>query len=139
MGISTKPITWLDLAAGRRWGRDCSQLELHPVSAGCGNCFVLSMTGRMLCSGDGRLTVFRSREAVEHFLMLLHLDTPPVGKPISNLHAIGRRQHCLRLAGTTLCGCGADAEMAVPRADRRRPGRYTASESRQRASREAIV
>lgn len=139
MGISNRPVTWLDLAAGQRWGRDYSQLELHPIAAGCGNCYVLSMSGRMLCSGDGRLTVFRSREAVDRFLRLLHLETPPVGEPMGNVHASGSRQHCLRLAGSTLCSCGVEAGDAIPSAARRRPARYMAPAAKARSSREAIV
>ena len=107
MGTCTRPVTWLDLAAGPRWGRDRSQLKLHPVSARCGDndCFVLSMSGRMLCAGDGRLTVFRSRAAVDRFLGVLHIETPPLSEHAGALLDGQGRQDCLSLSGGSLCAC----------------------------------
>jgi len=114
MGICSRPVTWLDLAAGQPWGRDCSQLKLHSVSARCGDseCYVLSMSGRMLCSGDGRLTVFRTRDAVQRFLSLVHLEAPETVEHAGHLLDGGGRQHCLRLGNSSLCACKADAHAA---------------------------
>ncbi len=139
MGTCTRPVTWLDLAAGPRWGRDCSQLTLHPVSARCGDddCYVLSMSGRMLCSGDGRLTVFSSRAAVERFLGLLHLETPPLGEHAGPLLDSQGRQDCLCLGGSSLCACRRTAPDPIPVA-RGRASVYLSSRSSAAASTAAM-
>lgn len=137
MAVIRKAATWLDLATGSRLGREGLDLKLHPISAGCGECFVLSLSGRMVCSSDGKLTVFRSRKAVDRFLLLLELDEPPEGPHAGRVSSDPSRQHCLNICGNSLCDCSLEADpQAVTRGARQRgvPIARTA-----RVSREAIV
>lgn len=121
MGMNRRTATWLDLAAAPRWGGGKMDLALHPISAGCGECYVLSLSGRMVCNGEGKLTVFRSREAVERFLRLLELDEPPLGDHAGSVPSDPCGQHCLRLCGSSLCACHLDADEPIPP---RRGARY---------------
>lgn len=114
MTMTRTTATWLDLAAAPRWGGSDPELKLHPISAGCGECFVLSLSGRMVCNGEGKLTVFRSREAVVRFLTLLELDEPKPGEHAGNVPPDPCGQHCLRLCGSSLCACNLDADDEVP-------------------------
>jgi len=138
MGMRIKPATWLELAAGPRWGRENRDLKLHQISAGCGECFVLSLSGRMLCSSDGKLTVFRSREAVDRFLLLLELETPPAGEHAGLVPSDPSGQHCLRLCGSSLCACNLDDD-EDSRSNSAGRGSYGRAERRARDNRSAIV
>ena len=121
MATTKRAATWLDLAAAPRWGNKDLDLKMHPISAGCGECFVLSLSGRMVCNGEGKLTVFRSREAVDRFLLLLELDEPPLGNHAGNIPPDPCGQHCLRLCGSSLCACHLDADEEI---SPRRRARY---------------
>ncbi|MCB1927420.1 MAG: hypothetical protein KDH17_05225 [Rhodocyclaceae bacterium] len=138
MASHKKPATWLDLAAGPRWDREHFDLKLHPVSADCGECFVLSLSGRMVYSGDGRLTVFRTRDAVARFLRLLEIEVPPTAEHCGSLESQPGRQQCLRLCGEGLCPCSLerDPEYSPAAAD---GARYARSRRSSRLNRSAIA
>lgn len=135
MGTRRRAATWLDLAAGPRWGRKDFDLKLHPVTAGCRECFVLTLAGRLVRAGDGRLTVFRSREAAFRFLMLLEIGEPQMGDHAGYLPIDPDGQQCLRLCGSSLCACRMDDD-----SDQRRSGARTRYDSRESAdSRKAAI
>lgn len=46
--------------------------------------FAISLNGRWLCSTNGRLTVFRGREAAEHFMSLLNVSCLEAGEPLQS-------------------------------------------------------
>ena len=135
MAMKRRTATWLDLAAPPRWTSEHLDLKIHPLSAGCGECFVLSLSGRMVCTGEGKLTVFRSRQAVERFLLLLELDEPMQGEQVEALPSSSCGQHCLRLCGSTLCGCNLEGEDSAPVPHRAKGYRNPVAKDRLRASR----
>ncbi|MCB1909371.1 MAG: hypothetical protein KDH15_18565 [Rhodocyclaceae bacterium] len=136
MATHKKPATWLDLAAGPRWDREHFDLKLHPVTAGCGECYVLTLSGRMVFSGDGRLTVFRTREAAARFLGLLEIEVPPTAEHRGTLDSQPGRQQCLGLCGSALCACSLEAEF-TPAATG--DERYVRSRRSSRLNRSAIA
>lgn len=135
MGTRRRAATWLDLAAGPRWGRQDFDLKLHPVTAGCGECFVLTLAGRQVRTGDGKLTVFRTRDAAYRFLTLLEIGEPQMGEHAGFLPVDPEAQYCLRLCGTSLCACRMDEEV-----DSRKAGARSRYDRRDNAdSRKAAI
>lgn len=125
--MNSTNATWLDLALMPGADRARYELRIHPVSADCGECYVLTLNGRMVRAGDGRLTVFRSRDAVDRFLALLELDSPESGEHAGWLPGSSYGEHCLKMCGSTLCACNFDEEARAKAPDAQLSRRARAS------------
>lgn len=73
MNKTRKIATWLELAAWPEWHHQEETIRLHAVGSLDDGCLVISVDGRWLCDGSGRLTVFDGLDAAERFLALLHI------------------------------------------------------------------
>lgn len=97
--------TWLELAVAPVWRRDKFVVKVHSLLEHGENCFVLSVDERWLCSGEGKLTVFRSRDAVDRFLQLLGVAARQEGEPADEGTVGNGEHHCLQLRENKLGYC----------------------------------
>lgn len=81
MAHSARVATWLELAVAPAWRLHSTHIRVHPVGPEGDQCFAVSMDGRRLCATNGKLTTFRGRRAVEHFLSMVHVDDFEFGAP----------------------------------------------------------
>jgi len=108
--------TWLELAVAPIWRRDKFVVKVHSVLQRSENCFVLSVDERWLCSGEGKLTVFRSGDAVDRFLQLLGVTVRQVGEPVDDVADEACGHHCLQLRGNHLAYCALNDPVLKARA-----------------------
>lgn len=85
-----KVATWLELAAAPHSRDKCLNLRVHPllpVAAPATRngkekcCYAISVDGRWLHAGDGRLTVLKGMEAVDRFMGLVKMPAFEPGDP----------------------------------------------------------
>lgn len=100
-----KRATWLELAVAPIWRRDKFVVKVHSLRQRTEQCFVLSVDERWLCSGEGKLTVFRSGDAVDRFLQLLGITVRQEGAPVSDVADEACGHHCMQLQGDHLAYC----------------------------------
>jgi len=67
--------SWLDIAAAPIWQITRPRICIHAVCLHNNTCHAISLDGRWICSTDGSLSVFETRQSAEHFLELAHVDT----------------------------------------------------------------
>ncbi|MBT0960355.1 hypothetical protein [Denitromonas iodatirespirans] len=72
---------WLDVAAAPLWSAAVATIRIHPICMHHCTCHAISLNGRWVCSSDGSLTIFHSRQSAEHFLELAHIDHYEDGDP----------------------------------------------------------
>lgn len=123
MEIREKSATWLELAVAPVWRRDKFVVKMHRLLERDEACFVLSVDERWLCSGEGKLTVFRSEAAVDRFLELLGVGSRQNGEPLSDVPDEACGRHCLQMRGEHLAYCVFNDPLAaveVPGRPRRR-------------------
>lgn len=98
--------TWLELAVAPEWRRQAAQIQVHEVGQGKDACYTVSIDGRCVCTGNGQLTTFRGRPAVERFLAMLRVDDFEIGEPHPDLCEYPRGHYCLGLnQQKSLCPC----------------------------------
>ena len=116
MEIKARRSTWLELAVAPLWRLGQARVRVHALGGGHAGCLAITLDERWLCANDGRLTVFKCRDALMRFLGLLRIDHMEEGEP-SELPAgcgCGGVQ-CMRLgtAGLRTCdGLGKPARRA---------------------------
>ncbi|MFV0664262.1 hypothetical protein [Denitromonas sp.] len=86
---------WLEVAASPLWSSDRATLRIHPVCMHHCTCHAISLNGRWVCSSDGSLTIFHSRESAEHFLELAHIDHYELGEPAEISDAMPLKTQCV--------------------------------------------
>ena len=118
MEIKGRRSTWLELAVAPvgRLGR--TQVRVHALGGGHAGCLAITVDDRWLCANDGRLTVFKCRDAVLRFLRLLRIDHMEDGEPRELPAPCGRQDvKCMRLGANGLCACGGNRPPARRRGD----------------------
>lgn len=115
MEVTGGVATWLELAVAPEWRKRQSKIRLHAVGGEEGGCFALSMDGRWLCASGGRLTLFRGREAAEHFLKAVRIDRFEIGEPPPRKLCCDGRHFGLRLDRKgCLTACRPDHGVCAP-------------------------
>ena len=107
MEIQPRRSTWLELAVAPLRGRGQARVRVHALGGGHAGCLAITVDERWLCANDGRLTVFRCRDAVMRFLRLLRIDHIEEGEACGSPTSCGQNVHCMRLGRRGLCTCGA--------------------------------
>lgn len=91
----TRVATWLELAVAPEWRRQQCAVRIHAMGTEHSGCYALSMDGRWICSGDGRLTVFRGFDAALRFLRALRVEEVERGAALTDDVACDGRHYCL--------------------------------------------
>lgn len=86
---------WLDVAAAPIWNGASAKICIHPVCLHNCTCHAISLDGRWVCAGDGRLTIFKSHESAEHFLALAHIDHYERGESAELANDCGVSTQCV--------------------------------------------
>lgn len=94
-----KVATWMDLAAGRWQGGGDSEVRIHPVGSEEGRCFALSVDGRWLYAGNGRLTLFHGLGSAVRFLRTAEVEDFQAGEPAALERVCAGPAHCLTVHG----------------------------------------
>ena len=104
MKIEGKVATWLDTVAATHARHAPVDARLHPVKSEetCSadperQCYVISVNGRWLCSGNGRVTIVRGLAAAHRFLDLLKVEHFEAGEPAEFEIACNTNAHCMAL------------------------------------------
>lgn len=122
MEIKRRRATWLELALAplERLGR--AQVQVHALGGGEAGCLALTLDDRWLCANDGRLTVFKGRDAVVRFLKLLRIERVQEGDA-RDLPAACRREdmHCMCLGARGLRACELSSGRCSGNSPARRP------------------
>ncbi|THF66308.1 hypothetical protein E6C76_05550 [Pseudothauera nasutitermitis] len=88
---AVKVATWLELAVAPEWRRQNCKVRVHALSDRAGGCYAISMDERWLCTGDGRLTVFKGLDAALRFLKVVHVeDFEAVDVPAQPMECMGQ-------------------------------------------------
>ena len=107
MEIKGRQSTWLELAVAPLWRLGQTRVRVHAVAGDHAGCLAITVDERWLCANDGRLTVFKCRDAVMRFLGLLRIDHIEDGEACGLPPPCGQDVHCMRLGRRGLCSCGA--------------------------------
>jgi len=109
MEIKGRRSTWLELAVAPLWRLGQTRVRVHALGGGHAGCLAITVDERWLCANDGRLTVFKCREAVMRFLRLLRIDHMEDGEARELPTPCGREDvQCMRLGARGLCTCAGD-------------------------------
>jgi len=99
-----KVATWLELAAAPHSRNRSISLRVHALlqetqgrpQKGRDQCFyAVSVDGRWLYSGDGRLTVLKGVEAVDRFMHLINISSYESGEFAQIEFDCGKTAHCI--------------------------------------------
>ena len=99
-----KVATWLELAAVPHSGDRRVSLQVHPLLSDPGGrprrcqeecCYAISVDGRWLHAGDGRLTVLKGMDAVDRFMRLVRLPAFEPGEPAAIEVDCGKTAYCM--------------------------------------------
>lgn len=106
MEIKGRRATWLELALAPLGRIGQAQLQVHALGGGQAGCLALTLDDRWLCANDGRLTVFKGREAVLRFLKLLRIERVQEGDARDLPVACGQQDmQCMCLGRRGLRAC----------------------------------
>lgn len=109
MEIKPRRSTWLELAVAPLWRLGQARVRVHALGGGHAGCLAITVDERWLCANDGRLTVFKCREAVMRFLKLLRIDHMEEGEACESSMPCGRQDvQCMRLGPRGLRTCAED-------------------------------
>ncbi|TVO69461.1 hypothetical protein [Denitromonas ohlonensis] len=86
---------WLEVVAAPIWSRAASTIRIHPVCMHHCTCHAISLNGRWVCSSDGSLTIFHSRQSAEHFLELAHIDHYELGEEAELSEDVSLKTQCV--------------------------------------------
>ena len=104
MEIKGRQSTWLELAVAPLWRLGQTRVRVHALEGGHAGCLAITVDERWLCANDGRLTVFKHRDAVLRFLRLLRIDHLEEGEACELPTSCGRGDvQCMRLGARGLC------------------------------------
>ena len=96
MQMPGRVATWLELAVAPEWRRQHCRVRVHALGGrGSGGCYALSMDGRWLCTGDGRLTVFKGIDAALRFLKVVRVEDFEPGDAPEGGTVCDGQHHCL--------------------------------------------
>ena len=121
MEIKGRQSTWLELAVAPLWRLGQTRVRVHALEGGHAGCLAITVDERWLCANDGRLTVFKHRDAVLRFLRLLRIDHLEEGEACELPTSCGRGDvQCMRLGARGLCACsgGRPPRRGTSQADR---------------------
>ncbi|MDY0011678.1 MAG: hypothetical protein RBS40_02150 [Rhodocyclaceae bacterium] len=103
-----KVATWMELASGRWQSAGGSGVRVHPVGSAAAPCFALSVDGRWLHAGDGRLTLFHGLGSAVRFLRSAAVTDFEEGAPADLQRLCAGPAHCLMVHGKRgLVACSA--------------------------------
>jgi hypothetical protein len=106
MEIKARRSTWLELAVAPLWRLGQARVRVHALGGGHAGCLAITLDERWLCANDGRLTVFKCRDALTRFLGLLRIDHMEDGEACESPTPCGRQDvQCMRLGRRGLCVC----------------------------------
>jgi len=97
---------WLDVAAAPIWQGRKARVCIHAVCLHDCTCHAISLNGRWVCSTDGSLSVFQTRESAEHFLELAHVSAFEEGESAELSPSCDGHTHCIsfkQAAGLSPC------------------------------------
>jgi hypothetical protein len=104
MRVQGKVATWLDMVAATHFHHAPVEARLHPISGDQpesldpeNQCYAISVDGRWLCSGNGRITVLRGLKSARRFLDLLKLNGYQPGEPAEFAIDCATSAHCMAL------------------------------------------
>ena len=113
MEIKGRQSTWLELAVAPLWRLGQTRVRVHALEGGHAGCLAITVDERWLCANDGRLTVFKCRDAVRRFLRLLRIDHMEEGEARELPASCGRQDvQCMRLGARGLCACSGGRQPA---------------------------
>lgn len=104
MRMTGKVATWLELAAAPHRPGKYVSLRVHPLVRDafdappeCNKkcCYAISIDGRWLHAGDGRLTVLKGMEAVDRFMGLVKVSAYDAGEPAHIEVDCGKTSYCM--------------------------------------------
>lgn len=96
--------TWLEVAAAAYSKHERISLYVHPLMQANDripakrrgqSSYGITLEGRWLHSGNGRLTVFKGRKAVARFMRLIRVSWYQSGEPARIDVDCGKTAHCL--------------------------------------------
>ncbi len=96
----SRPATWLEIVSAARSNR--SPIEIHPVPANDGVRMTVSLASRLLCSNDGRVTVFEDQAAAVRFLSVAGVRKWRLGAALQGMAGLVVGGEHLRLRGGRL-------------------------------------
>jgi hypothetical protein len=99
-------VGWLDVAAAPIWPGRQARVCIHSLCLHDGTCHAISLDGRWVCSTDGSLSIFQTRESAEHFLELAHINRFEDGEAAELAPGCVYRTQCIsfnRRAGLAPC------------------------------------
>lgn len=110
-----KVATWLEVAAAAYSTHERVSLRVHPLrqvddgirpKRKSQSSYGITIEGRWLHSGNGRLTVFKGRKAVARFMRLTRVSSYEAGEPARIDVVCGKTAHCLATdRNMALYGC----------------------------------
>lgn len=99
-----KVATWLELATVPHSRDKRVSVQVHPLLPDSGGkprrcqeecCYTISVDGRWLHAGDGRLTVLKGMEAVDRFMRLVRLPVFEPGEPAAIEVDCSKTAYCM--------------------------------------------
>ncbi|TVO53966.1 hypothetical protein [Denitromonas halophila] len=107
---------WLEVVAAPIWSGVPSTIRIHPVCMHHCTCHAISLNGRWVCSSDGSLTIFHSRQSAEHFLELAHIDHYESGEEAELGNDVALKTQCVSFRprkGLVSCRMRCNGEAAL--------------------------
>lgn len=92
--------TWLELVRASR--ETSRKIELHPIQEAPGCPMALTLGSRLLCSNDGRITIFENLGAAMRFLSVAGIRDWDLGHALSGIGKLLPGAEQLRLRGGRL-------------------------------------
>lgn len=96
-----RPATWLEVVRSARESR--GRVQVHPIQGGGSGPVAVSLASRLMCSNDGRITVFEDLAAASRFLSLAGVRKWAVGAALQGAANLPPGTEQLRLRGGRLC------------------------------------
>lgn len=97
---SGRPATWLEIVRAAFDARQ--RIQIHPIPVAGGVRMAVSLASRLLCSNDGRITVFEDLAAAVRFLSVAGVRKWSLGEALQGMAGLLASADCLRLRGGRL-------------------------------------
>ena len=94
--------TWLEVVRAAK--DENRRVEIHPIPAAEGAPMAVSVASRLLCSNNGRITVFEDLTAAVRFLSIAGVRTWNIGDALNGIANLLPGAEQLRMRGGRLCG-----------------------------------
>ncbi|NTV10065.1 MAG: hypothetical protein HGA47_04740 [Zoogloea sp.] len=104
--MPARAATWLELVTlPAQSHTDRPAVSVHSLDGEFHGCLAVTLRGRLVHTTTGRLSVFRSLDAVQRFLSLAGIMHWCVGLPLQGLAPQREKVECLQLGGGVLRSC----------------------------------